>query len=456
MCTDVSGRAAPTGFPLPDLSPARGRRILVALSGGADSVALIHLLAQARQAYGLTLYAAHMDHGIRPRSGEDADFCRELCARLDVPLYVKRIDIPALAAAHHRGLESEARDVRRQWLDEVRRQTNADLIATAHHMDDQAETVLMRLARGTGLRGMGGIAALRDGYYRPLLGLRKAQLAEYLRAREIPWREDDTNRVDDNPRNAIRLHVIPELEKHYPGFVPAAARFADSARLDDACLNELAQAHCAEHGGRCLPFCTWLDLSAPLHPALLRRALRALCPGWEALTWAQVNALEALCARPRGKLDLGRYLAERTGRRLYFVTKDLPAFPPTPLQASGETVLPGLCRVQAGPCAPVPERSDPMVQVLDARSLEGAEIRTRRPGDRFRPLGCGDRLLSDFLIDRKVDRPLRDALALVAREDRVLWVCGLGISQEARLTEGTTRAVRLNCRYDFDMETALK
>lgn len=437
-----------------DFSAVRGMRLLVALSGGADSVALLHLLANARETDDLTLFAAHLDHGIRPESGADAAFCRGLCAELDIPFHMKRADVPALARDARRGLETAAREVRLGWLRQLRDELGADYIVTAHHMDDQAETVLMHLARGAGLDGLGGMRAFAGEFYRPLLGVRKARLIEYLRDNGFAWREDATNRVPDNPRNAIRLHVMPELEKCYPQFAQAAARCAQSAQIDADCLDALA-GDFAARGGEGFG-CVWLDLSDPPHRAILRRAIRKISPCGEALSWEQVNALEALCGQARGKADLDSdWFAERSGRRLYFVRKQRPAIEPAALVLQGRTALPPVCEITATAADPVPARDDPLNQVLDADALEGAVLRTRRDGDRFRPLGCGDKLLSDFLTDRKVDRPLRDGVALVARGSRVLWVCGLGVSQDARLREDTARAVRLRCRYTFDMSLGI-
>jgi len=143
--------------------------------------------------------------------------------------------------------------------------------------------------------------------------------------------------------------------------------------------------------------------------------------------------------------------AERTGHRLYFVQKQPMRTGPVTLSLDGLTVLPGLGRVTAKPCAPVPIRDDPMRQVLNPAALAGAVLRTRRPGDRIRPLGCGDRLLSDYLIDRKVDRPLRDATPLVAVGERVHWVVGHGISGEAALTPGCA-AVELKFERNYYCE----
>ena len=425
----------------PDFSAVRGRRLLIALSGGADSVALTLLLHEARRDYGLTLFAAHLDHGIRPESGQDAEFCRALCRRLEIPFFVKRLDLPAETAACHEGVESLARQRRHAWLEQCRQAQQCDLIALAHHMDDQAETVLMHLGRGAGPGGACGMRTLSGRLYRPLLDIRKRALEDYLRATGQPWVEDFTNKIDDNPRNALRLNVMPELERCYPRFVCAAARFARSAQIEDDYLEALTGEALKGRAGRGA-FCRWLEMDNPPPRAILRRMLRRACPVNE-LSWEQVNALEALCGKARGKLDLSPlWLAERAGRRLYFVIKRRPPVAEAPLSLNGETACPPLGRIQAAPSPPVPVRDDPRRQVLNAAALAGAVVRTRRDGDRIRPLGGGDKLLSDYFIDKKIDRPLRDEIPLVAAGNRVLWVCGLGIAREAAVFPGD-EAVRL-------------
>ena len=425
--------------------------MLVALSGGADSVALLAMLAQARKAQDITLFAAHLDHGIRPESAGDAEWCRQLCARLDVPFYTRRVDVPAECVRTGEGLESAARRLRYAWLRALRVQLGAEDIALAHHMDDQAETVLMHLGRGAGPEGICGMARRSGELVRPLLGLRKAQLAQWLETQDMTWREDATNAVADNPRNALRMHGIPALEQSYPQFVAAAARCAETARVEsdyvDAQTSRWLETS-LERG----PYGARLRLDDAPHPAILRRALRRLCGrdvGWEKLC-----AVAALAEKERGALEInGSLRAERGRRCLYILDAKPPAMREVPLELNGATALDGVCVVDAAPAAPVPVRDDPMRQVLDAAALEGAVLRTRRPGDRFRPLGCGDRLLSDFLTDRKVDRPLRDALALVAKGDRTLWVCGLGISEDVKLTARNEAAVSLTCRYGFGIDS---
>ena len=435
-------------MPLADLSGLAGRRVLIALSGGADSVALTAMLCEARPALGLTLFAAHLDHGIRPESADDAEWCRRLCAGLDIPFVAERIDVPALAARSGEGLETVARRVRHAFLRRQREALGAEFIALAHHMDDQAETVLMHLCRGTGPEGIGGMAEASGALVRPLLGLRKRELLAYLDRRGLTWREDATNAVDDNPRNALRLHGIPALEHAYPGFVPAAARYARSARIESDYVADQTRLWM---DGRLRegPFFQYLCLEPPVPEALLRRAIRALCG--TALPWDRLNALAALAGADRGRLQVSPALTAERGRRgLYFLREAPPPIPEAPLSLNGKTRLEGLCEIEAACAEAVPVRGDPWRQALDADALEGAVVRTRRAGDHIRPLGCGDRLLSDYMTDKKLDRPLRDCLPLVAKGERVLWACGLGISEDAKLTGRTRRAVALRCRHAYE------
>ena len=433
----------------PDFSALRGRHILIALSGGADSVALAAMLADVREALSLTLDAAHLDHAIRPESAGDAEWCRALCRRLDIPFHTVRLDVPAEAARAGEGLETAARRLRHAWLRRVKDAVGADCIALAHHMDDQAETVLMHLARGTGPEGIGGMSEISGDLVRPLLGLRKRQLTEWLSARGLSWREDATNAVADTPRNALRLHGIPELEKSYPRFVEAAARYAEAARAESDYVAAQARAYVDAHL-RALPCGRLLRLEEGAHPALVRRAIRAICGG--DMSAERLRAVAALAEATRGATQIsGDLYAERGRLGLYFLRRQTPAMREAPLAIPGETALPGLCAIAAKTAPTVPLRDHPLRQALYADALEGAVLRTRRAGDRIRPLGCGDRLLSDYLTDKKVDRPLRDCVALLARDDRVLWACGLGIAEEAKLTPGTRRAAELTCRYAYSI-----
>ena len=428
-----------------NFEPVRGKKLLVALSGGADSVALLSLL---REAGDCRLVAAHFDHGIR--SGEaraDADFCRRLCEEWGVEYHEGRGDVPGEARKRGLGLETAARELRYEFLREKKRETGADWIALAHHLDDQAETVLMHLLRGAGPAGIAGMRMFAGDLYRPLLGFRKEELIEYLRERRVPWREDATNAAEENPRNILRLRVMPALERAYPMAARAIARYAESAALEDDFVREAAAAWLAEslESG---PYGRRVSMKAPPHEAILRRGLRTLLTG-EA-DHGELRELCRLAGEMRGRIQLpGGGFAERAGDWLYLLPERLTPPPePVPLRLPGEIRLPGLCRVTAEPYRGEPIRENGPAQTLDRAALEGAVLRTRRDGDRIHPFGAeGEKLLSDYLIDRKVDRPLRDALPLLARGNRVLWVVGLGIAREAALRPGA-EGVRLTAREE--------
>ena len=421
---------------------ARGRHLLVALSGGADSVALLTLLCARREADDLTLTAAHFHHGIRGAEADrDAEFCRELCARLGVQHIEGRGDVPALARARSIGMEAAAREARYAFLLKAQAQCGADWIALAHHMDDQAETVLMHLLRGAGPDGACGMARLERNLYRPLLDTPKSALREYLAANGIPWREDGTNADSGTPRNALRLNVLPEIEKSYPSAAAALARHAKSVRIERDFVAKLtddflrARLESGAYGRR-------LRLDGDEEEALLRRALRKLHGELDA---KQLEALTGLIRGNRGAMELpGGLRAERTPGWLYLFPAKRPAPAPVPLEIPGGTALHGLAfiRAELGEFSITPD--DPTTELFDPDALRGAVLRTRRSGDRFHPLGApGDRLLSDYLTDRKIDRPLRDCIPLVAVRNRVLWVCGIGLSETAKLKDPSQRCARL-------------
>lgn len=421
----------------------RSKRLLVALSGGADSVALLKLLCIHRKRDSLELIAAHLHHGIRGTQADaDAAFCRELCASLSVQLIEGFADVPALAHANGQGIETAAREARYAFLRHTKAQCGADYIALAHHQDDQAETVLMHLLRGAGPEGVCGMARICGDLYRPLLETPKAALVQFLESEELCWREDATNAVSDNPRNALRLHVIPEIEKNYPSATAAIARYARLARIESDCFARMTRDflnHRLERG----TYGQRLRLDENYEEAILRRAIREIAG--RTLSAEKIDALVALAAMPRGKLEIsGELYAEKLSDYLYFLPKEAPHPVSVPLNIPGETVLPGFCRILAEEGVFSTEPQDSSTEIFDAQALHGACIRTRQSGDCIRPLGMsGEKLLSDYLTDRKIDRPLRDSLPLVAVDRRILWVCGVGMSDSARIRPDTLRSVRL-------------
>lgn len=415
-----------------DFSPVRGRKLLVALSGGADSVALLALL---REWSGCALVACHFEHGIRGEASlADADFCRDLCAKWSVEYHQGGGDVPAAAKRRGVGLETAARELRYQYLRETRLAVGADYIALAHHLDDQAETVLMHLCRGAGSDGLSGMRPVSGDLFRPLLRVPKAALVRYLQSRGIAWREDDSNRIADTPRNRLRLEILPALTEIWPGAPAALGRCADLAGEDADCLRNLAGQWLRDHG-ETGPYGTRIRCRELPHPAILRRALRQTA-GVE-LDARQTEALLRLCIADRGSVQLpDGFRAEKAADALYIQPPPVPPPAEARLLIPGTTALEGICRLSAEIWAGEIIRRNGPEQTLDREALAGAVLRTRREGDKIRPLGMrGMKLLSDYLTDRRVARPLRDTLPLVACGEHVLWVVGVGISDDAAARE---------------------
>jgi len=434
-----------------DFAPVRGKRLLAALSGGADSVALLCLLAENRDKYGFFLTAAHYNHHIRGADANaDAVFCEKLCEKLRVPLIIGEGDVPAEAAKTGMGLETAAREMRYRFLYKIMREHDFELLVTAHHGDDQAETILMHLFRGTGPEGIRGMTDFSGQIYRPLLKARKAELTDYLTRKGMKWREDLTNSHADNPRNALRLNVLPEIEKSYPKAAEAICRYGELARLESDYIARQTRLFSQERL-TILPDGHRISLEGGFEEVLLRRLIRQICGG--DLSGKKLEEIMLLTGENRGKTEIsGEIFAEKTPSALYFLRKERKKTAEVPLALNGETRFGENCLILAREVEISWRKNKMNEEALDADALKGAVIRSRREGDRIRPLGCGDKLLSDYFTDKKIDRPMRDYVPLLAKGERVLWVMGLGISEDAKIRPDTRTVVKLTYITDEKAE----
>jgi tRNA(Ile)-lysidine synthase len=296
------------------LLPGEGTLVL-AVSGGPDSMALLHgaarLVERGDRAW--RLLAAHLDHGLRSSSGDDARFVEDEAARLGVKVRARRVDVAAVARQEREGLESAGRHARYRFFGDVAGEAGPGaLICTAHTADDQAETVLLHLARGTGLAGLRGIAARRGRIVRPLLHARRAELRDALDAGGLAYRIDPSNADRAFARNRARAELVPLLESLHPGAVAAIARLAGLAAEEERLLAGLAA---LELGRRRAPDGT-LDWSDPPEPGMARRVLR-LAIGWPAPPAERIGALIEAAASGRGGLlvELGRGRSAMVRRR---------------------------------------------------------------------------------------------------------------------------------------------
>lgn len=470
----------------------RKDRVLVACSGGPDSTALFHLLRAIAPSFDLDLVIAHLNHGIRTDAGEDEAFVRALAEDAGVSLVAEAADCPALSREWRVSLEGAARRARYAFLDRQAHALGITKVALGHTADDQAETILMRLLRGSGLRGLAGISPVRRArgiqYIRPLLVIPKGDILAFLASQSIPYRTDTTNTMRCCTRNRIRLDLMPCLEKEFnPSLVQTLSRTAELLREDDLALSHFASLLldrvAVERGtsgwksflspdtagtGDLEVRCAHLtEQPVGLQRRLLQEALARYTGVPQGAHFEHVASILRMINAPQGggQVDVpGGVTVCRDGDSLRFTRRArrkegaqggdengrAGVSSPIPLKIPGTTCIPALDCTLHGSVLPRGEIAGipppPGVAFLDYDTLpKPLMIRTRHPGDRFHPLGVkGEKRLKEFFIDQKVPKRLRDAWPLVVGNGHIIWVLGLRIAHPYRMGPGTTRVLRLS------------
>ena len=410
-----------------DPAPRRDEKLLCAVSGGADSMCLLHLLHT--QGYDVT--AAHFEHGIRGEEAlRDAAFVEGWCRENGVPFVLGRGDAPACAGERGLSLEEAARELRYDFLFRTASALGAKRILTAHNLDDNAETLLFNFARGSGAAGLCGIPRERGMLLRPLLGVSRAEIEAYLKENRVPRVEDSTNRSDDYTRNLIRHRIVPLLREINPRFSSAASRTAALLERDEDLLSSLAADFLEKE--------LWdgsLALSAlnALHPAVASRALRRLFPG---LTMERCDAILAFARGTEyGVLQLPGHTLRREQGRLYLCVQEEISLPPRRLIPGEDLEIPELgLRVRCVPCRYHGEIHDLFKTSYLKYEIVSTDLLLtgRRPGDVIRPLGRGlGKRLSALFKEAGYTRAQRDACLVLRDENGPLLIRGLAIDERA-------------------------
>ena len=445
-------------------------RVLVALSGGPDSVALAWVLLALHASGDLVLAGfAHVNHQLREGAADDQAFCAELADRLALPLDVTAVDVRTLAARDGVSIEAAAHSARHHALREAAGRLKAERVALGHTLDDQAETVLLRLLRGAGSKGLAGMHPRNGPFIRPFLDLRRARLRELLVADGHQFRVDPTNEDRSIPRNRIRAELLPWLEREFnPRVTEALGVEADLAREDWRFLEVTADAllrlaAVADKNAWCVD-ARQIE-AAPL--AVARAALRILMErssGGRPIGLRHVERALELCAGGGGPLDLPGHRMERIGDTVVLTSRGaktgrLAAHGACayayPLAVPGETPIPeALCTVSAqvgvfetGFEPLLAGQGEAAAVALD-RVSGPLGVRSRRPGDRLRLPGlAGRKKLQDLFVDRKVPRGQRDRVPLVVdRHDRIVWVPGHTVANEFRVTDPAQAVIILRLK----------
>lgn len=423
--------------------------VLVALSGGADSSALLHLLSLDSAEHGYTVIAAHLNHGIRgDEADRDAHFCGELCKKLGVTLFTEYADIPALAHEHGKSLELEARDQRYAFFERIMKENSIDTLVTAHHAADLTESMLLHLLRGSGVGGIGAISPCRsfgkEGELyiaRPLLGAEKEDILEYCAENGIDFVTDSTNTDTSYTRNALRAKVTPVLREIQPDLNTVVARFCENARQVDSFVDVCAREFISEHVTDGIPVARF----NALHDALKARVLE-LCfrdVSGISLEYVHVKALTQLAQRsvPYSRISLpGGNEAIIRGGMLCFgksiapITNgdfDIPLHTGEFLSEDGVIII-----IEEDPQEATP--GDHYIIISRDGVTDEMHIRPRREGDTILTRGM-HKSIKKLMNEKKVPRELRGKLPLLASSDEILWIPGVVISDKIKCSRRPTQ-----------------
>jgi len=438
-----------------------GQRVGVAVSGGPDSVLLLHFMKTLAADAGLTLAAVHFNHHLRgAESDGDEAFVRDLATSLQMEYLRGEADVGRVARERRRNLEAVARDLRYRFFFSLVDQGRLDRVATAHTANDQAETVLMRLLRGTGTRGLGGIYPVLEGkVVRPFLGLTRAEVMQEIAARGLAYRVDSSNLNTRLQRNKVRMELLPLLAKEYnPEVIPLLTQFADRARDDEACLERLARdrAHpwrVREGREERIPIRALLEFPPALARRVLRQMLQTVRSSSHGLAHAHIETLRRFAAEAQsGKMQTlpGGALARKEFSWLV-------VGPTASEQGGGEfsypVTIPGELAVRELGCTfhfKILSRDDPgkaynlsKLVGLDPRKLPGELVlRNWRAGDGFCPLGSQRvRKLKELFRERKIPEVRRKNWPVLLCAGQIVWVRGFPPGRGVAATDQTQRVL---------------
>lgn len=456
---------------------AAGDRVLVALSGGPDSTALLAVLPDVLPRFEATVAGvAHVHHGLRGAEADaDLDWCAQVAAGLRLPFCALRVDVPGEAASRRWSIERTAHVLRHAALRQAADDLDATVIALGHTRDDQAETVILRFLRGAGTRGMAGMHPRRGRVVRPLLGCSRAAVEQYLAQRGLTYRDDHSNADLDIPRNRVRHDLLPALIEVAGAALPARlARQAEVWRQEDAWFEQSAEpwvARAVEPSGH--GWVLHVDRLEEAPPALRHRVHWALAQRLfgERATSRAVEVLARAEAVGEGRsVRIGAWRMQRDGTVVRFHPEGAAApavrpaaeGAPDPIPVAAELPVPGeatlpvvAVRVSAevanrDAVAHGPATIGPAAALLDADEVESPLVlRQWRPGDRVRPIGLGgSQKLQDLFVNRKVPQAQRSQVPIVSTPDgRIVWVVGHAVDERVAVKSSTTRVVILKATH---------
>lgn len=437
-----------------------GNTVVVGFSGGPDSLCLADLLCRLSDRHGWRILLAHFDHQLRGEASRgDARFCEEWAASKGLEFRTASADIAKEAQESCESTELAARRFRYAFFSQLQAETGAARIALGHHQDDQAETVLMRLIRGTGIDGLAGMRPLRkDGVIRPLLAEPRSEIMKYCNEQSLVPCIDHTNMESLYTRNCLRLEVLPLLAERYnPRIAEALCRTATQAAEDSDCLNDIAEAFVTDFGkknagGLNLSIRALAEQPVSIRKRVLRNSVRIVTGSAENLESEHLEQLLKLLSMPQtGKHMVFCGVRFQRSYETLIIRKDLAASDfdevDIPMKAGVFSAFGGTFTFR-----PLTRNSwekhknrGAGVIVIDADAVKGAlKVRRRRPGDAMIPLGMkGFKKLKDMMIDLKVPRDARDTMPVLCDSEKIIWIAGIRMDERVRVKSETEKLMEI-------------
>lgn len=432
-----------------------GEQVLVAVSGGIDSVALFHVLFEISEGAHFRLAIAHVNHGLRgSESDRDENFVRDLASRYSVPFFLKRVDTSAYARTHGLSIQHAARNVRYAFLERVADQGRFQRIAIAHTLDDQVETLLLRLAKGTGIRGLVAIPVKRGRIIRPFLFVKRTDIEAYVKEKGIVYVEDSSNLKLHYQRNYVRHRIVPLFEELNPTFKEKVVSLLQDLSEINAIFEKRVEEELAFVQRReeeiVLPRERVLKVDGETRFRLLSKLLAEMDQHLF-LTRRKLRIIEMMAQSERPnlyhRLRDGLYV-KRIYDNIVFTRKEMGRVEGEfPLSAGENTIEPLGIRVFVERLDRRPEAfpSSPNVAFFDGRKMGRLVLRTMKEGDRFVPFGMERPIkLKDFLIRHKVPREERKRLPILISDGQIVWVLGLRMDERFKVREDTDHVLKIS------------
>ncbi len=422
-----------------------GDRILLACSGGPDSLCMVHIFNRLAPKYDLKIFVAHIEHGIRGQASvDDALFVKNFCEQNNIPFYLKKVDACSYSAQHKLSLETGARILRYSFLNEMAQSLNCTSIAIAHNRGDQAETVLMHIIRGSGISGLSGIHPKTQNIIRPLLACTRSDIEEYCQRYKLSPRHDFTNDETTYIRNSIRLKLLPFLRKYNPNIESTLSRTASLISEENDFITAYStsiynQITVKTDNKLLFPLDRFSGQHTAIKRRLIRLAVHSLCNNIKDIENIHINSVLSLAQ----KAKTGSQINLPNGLKAYIEYNNLiialPHLPP--IVKSGPILLniPGTVTLNAIDVSIMSEIIHSSQQeksrntcYIDTDKLSGSlKIRFRKNGDSFCPKGMnGHKKLKDLFIDNKIPREQRDMIPIIYDDTGIVWVAG--IQQDSR------------------------